>query len=654
MADLLDLATSVEALRAGFQRAASNRAGPGPDGVSLLDFSRDLDAHLVALSMDLRSGAYQPMPGQRILLERPDGRSRKVVLPCVRDRIVHHALATVLAKHLDEELRPSAYAYRKGRSGRMAIEALDQQLRSGKDWIFRGDVEDFFDHIDHTLVCNAIGLATGEVALVSLIETLLKAGQFLGGVIFDDTAGTPQGSALSPFLANLVMVPFDSAIEAMGLTMIRYGDDLCVPLASYHEAAQAEGRVRLELERLGLRLSEQKVIIARVREGFEFLGFHFNEDGRRPGERAVQKMLGKLDALLDSGRPDIAEDVDHLLQGWIAYYGPLTHLPLPDAILPRAEQIEAAWAERRQLQQVQGEQGEPEVDASAWRDEEAERLARQGNFEQAASVARRRLPLLPVAPRDPAPPPAPDAATKVNGVDDSPDAAPQRTPASVIAVFGGCGRAQELYAGCTVLRALVDRATSGQGLLASERFLVADILGRIGDEAERACDSVFRHLADHKPGMARRFLSKLFPMPTSCARIRQRMPELTAEVGCDCRFRLQAGAYPTPVLHVLGAAEIPGLEGRVQKATLKRTAAKAVLDAMNAGRKDMGDKAAALCTRLADARRQVRLLSQQMAEMEDQLASLIDEAGEGALETPAGTLRKLVDESGRSRFILEV
>jgi regulator of replication initiation timing len=79
-----------------------------------------------------------------------------------------------------------------------------------------------------------------------------------------------------------------------------------------------------------------------------------------------------------------------------------------------------------------------------------------------------------------------------------------------------------------------------------------------------------------------------------------------------------------------------------------------VLDAMNAGRKDMGDKAAALCTRLADTRRQIRLLTQQLGELETQLGSLLDEAGEGVLETPAGTLRKLLDEAGRPRFILEV
>lgn len=657
MADLLDLATSVEALRGGYERAASNRAGPGPDGVTLLEFSRDLDAQLAALSNELRGGGFQPQPGQRILLERPDGRSRKVILPSVRDRIVHHALAAVMARHLDDELRPSAYAYRKGRSGLMAMESLDEQIRAGKEWVFRGDIEDFFDHIDHALISNAIGLATGEVGLVSLVEKLLRAGQFAGGIIFDTSTGAAQGSALSPFLANLVMAPFDRAIEELGHTMVRYGDDVCIPLASCHEAMQVEGRVRLELDRLGLQLSEEKVIIARAREGFEFLGFAFDADGRRPGERAVQKLLGKLDALLGSGRPDTAEDVDRLLQGWVAYYGPLSHLPLPGAVVARAEQIEAAWAERRQLRDAVDDVSSVNADeASANWDDETERLARQGQFDQAAQAAarRRRLPLVPSHRSGPVPGAPPGVAEAPEGEATPGVTRPAASPAALAVVFGGCGRAQEMYAGCNVLRALVDRASSGQGLLASERFLVADILGRLGDEAERSCEGVFRHLVDHKPGMARRFLQKLFPMPTSCARIRQRMPELTAEVGCSCRFRLQAGAYPTPVLHVLGAAEVPGLEGRVQKATLKRSVAKSVLDAMNAGRKDMGDKAAALCTRLADARRQVRLLQQEMEKLEEQLGALLDEAGEGALETPAGTLRRVLDESGRARFVLEV
>jgi len=659
LSDLFSLATSVETLARGFERAAGNRAGPGPDGVTLLEFSRELDEQLRALSDGLRAGVYCPQPGQRIALERPDGRQRRVVRLNVRDRVVHHALALTLSLYLDDELHDFAWAYRKGRSGKRALDALEARLRSTeRGWIFRGDIEDFFDRIPHPLLTSTLDQASGEPSLVELLEKLLQAGQFTGDAVIDEATGAPQGSALSPFLANLVMAPFDRALAEAGLFMVRYGDDLCIPTASCREATQAEARVRQELAKLGLVLAESKVIVANLREGFDYLGFRIDEQGRRPGERARRGLQAKLQALVDAGRPDSDEERDALLRGWLAYYGPFDQ-PLPPQVQARAEELEAAWVQRRQDEALEAPSTEdepaaeePEPPPDSWSverlDAEAERLAQQGRFDD-AERARAEQAEAARAGVEPARR-AGEVELRAPAAVDSPrPRARTRLP-----VFAACPRAQQLYDGCSMLGAMVDRALSGQGLVASERFLITDLMGRIGDEAERAVDGVLRHLVDHKPGMARRLLSRLFPMPTSCARIRQRMPELAEQVGCDCRFRLEGGVYPTPLLHVLGATEIPGLEGRVQKAALKRSAAKAVVEAMNAGHKDLGDRAAALCTRLADVRRQGRLLQQEQARIEEQLGSLLDEAGGATLETPAGALRRVVCEDGRVRFILEV
>ncbi len=214
-------------------------------------------------------------------------------------------------------------------------------------------------------------------------------------------------------------------------------------------------------------------------------------------------------------------------------------------------------------------------------------------------------------------------------------------------------RALAIYQGCNVLRHFVDQAAAGKGLVNSERYAVAEILGRIGDEAVPALDAVYRHLDDYRPGMGARFADKMFPNPTSCYRFRERMPELTARVGCDCRFRTPPGAYATPVLHALGAAEVPGLSDRVRAAAAKGGLAKAALASMNEGRKEMGAKAAALCQRVADLKRQTRVLEKTLAGVEKELDDLLEEAGEEPLETPSGTLRK-VTVDGVRRFVIEV
>jgi hypothetical protein len=219
--------------------------------------------------------------------------------------------------------------------------------------------------------------------------------------------------------------------------------------------------------------------------------------------------------------------------------------------------------------------------------------------------------------------------------------------------FRDTPRAQALYVACAVLRHFVDQALSGRGLASSERHFVTDMLGRLGSESEPALEALFRHLDDHRAGMAQRMMAKMYPYPTSCGRIRQKLPELTERLGCDCRFRVPPGAYPTPVLHAVGAGEVPGLSERVREAASRGGLARATMAAMNEGRKELGARAAALCARLADLRRQQRLLDKTMRGLEQELDGILEEAGEAELETPGGTLRRVVTD-GTRRFVLEV
>ena len=107
------------------------------------------------------------------------------------------------------------------------------------------------------------------------------------------------------------------------------------------------------------------------------------------------------------------------------------------------------------------------------------------------------------------------------------------------------------------------------------------------------------------------------------------------------------------MLHALGAANVPGLADRVHDAAAKGGLARAAVAAMNEGRKDLGAKAAALCNRLSELRRQARVVEKTIAGVEAEIDLVIEEAGDTPLETPAGTLRRVV-EGGLRRFVLEV
>lgn len=115
----------------------------------------------------------------------------------MRDRVAQHALAATLSSALDSVLHDFAFAYRRGRSAHDALAVVDAALAQGKEWVLRGDVEDFFDRIAPPLLLAALGEVTGEPPLVALVERLLGAGVLTGGEI-GDPGGTAQGSPLSP------------------------------------------------------------------------------------------------------------------------------------------------------------------------------------------------------------------------------------------------------------------------------------------------------------------------------------------------------------------------------------------------------------------------------------------------------------------------
>ncbi|MCS6912336.1 MAG: reverse transcriptase domain-containing protein [Myxococcales bacterium] len=927
---LLDQAASLPALRAALDRAVRQRGTPGPDGITLAAFAARAEVELAKLSAELLSGTYQPRPARRVQIPKPGGGYRHLAIGCVRDRVVAHALSATLSAVLDEQLHPFAFAYRRGRSPRQALEVVAAALAEGRQWVLRADIESFFEQIPIPLLLSALEAATGEPPLVAVVERLVGSGILVGGEIVDPLSGTPQGLPLSPLLSNLYLLPFDQAVEAAGLSMVRYGDDLCICVTSRAAALQARDLVSGALSRLRLRLNESKVQVRHLGEGFVFLGFAFTPLGRRPGPQAIRSLVRKVEAVLAERPTDGGEEIDALLRGWLGYYGSLAGVQLPAAVRARAEALEAhrvqalqgqadsapeAEGERREAavsspyaeaaRSLRAARGAPEeaalherlraqlrIDPAMWpaladalirgdggaaaellaragrfgdamqaaqlvppaegadavapatpdwqeeprlapRPEDAERLLelfggaehvfvrdlRQPNgvvrervaepptvehvrqhlegafwmgcyplranrsvrFAAVRVVAARRargeatslqaevtaearrlldvlgkLGLPPVVSLEPARGyvlwvlfsgpvsaararalvlhvlatsgeagpgvtrevvpaqevtrpdrpgtgilwplgrdprtgqrawlldesfrPLPDQGRALQGlvrvdpslvarilnpsasVRPSPQVPPSPSPAgpSPVSPVQTCTspfveqpRAQQIYAGCNVFRYFVDQAVSGRGLASSERHFVADVLGRLGSEAEPALEAVFRHLDDYRPGLGARHLLRIYPYPTSCARIRSKLPELTARVGCDCRFRLPPGSYPTPVLHALGAAEVPGLSERVQAAAARGGLARAAMAAMNEGRKELGQKASALCARLADLRRQARMLERTIASVEGELDAVLDEAGDEALETPSGVLRR-VREGGVRRFILEV
>lgn len=265
-------------LAEAFSRVCENAGAPGADGETVEMFGRERDANLGCLLEELRTGTYQPRPLLLVAIHKPSGGMRELCIPSVRDRVVQTAATLLLAPILEaNEFEPVSYAYRPGRSVQMALAEVLRHRDAGYEWLLDADINGFFDHIDHGLLLAKLARHVPEESFLQLVLEWIK-----GDVIGPDgpwclDRGVPQGSPISPLLANLYLDELDEAIQE-DFPMVRYADDFVVLARSEDEAKSARMRIIDVLTGLKLTLNAEKTRIVHFDEGFSFLGARFLGD----------------------------------------------------------------------------------------------------------------------------------------------------------------------------------------------------------------------------------------------------------------------------------------------------------------------------------------------------------------------------------------
>lgn len=314
--DLFAHAIHPATLREAWEHVRARRAGPGIDRVTVDAFAAHAEERLDALHDALQGGTWTPMPGLRVSLAHDP--HRPIAIATVRDRIVQRAMATSLASTWDDHIADHVYAYRPGRSVRQALQAVEDALEAGYTTWARTDLRHFFDRIDRRLLHDTLAEVGIDPRFIRLVDQLVGAGAIASGALVQDDTGIPQGSALSPVLSNLYLAPFDQHIEEAHAVVIRYADDLLVLADTPARARKVMARLERAAAERSLSLNARKTRLGDAREGFRFLGMHFDATGRPTPDMPTRHLHERLDetALRE---PDTAR---RLLMEWAAWYGP--------------------------------------------------------------------------------------------------------------------------------------------------------------------------------------------------------------------------------------------------------------------------------------------------------------------------------------------
>ena len=188
-----------------YQRVKANKGAAGVDGQSVEQFEQDLKNNLYRLWNRMSSGSYFPPPVKAVEIPKASGGVRILGVPTVADRIAQTVVAMYLEQLVEPIFHPDSYGYRPGRSALDAVARCRERCWRN-DWVIDLDVRAFFDSVDHSLMLKAVQRHTDAKWVLLYVARWLKAPMRLpDGTLAARDRGTPQGSAVSPVLANLYL-----------------------------------------------------------------------------------------------------------------------------------------------------------------------------------------------------------------------------------------------------------------------------------------------------------------------------------------------------------------------------------------------------------------------------------------------------------------
>ena len=326
---LCDKAFSLRSLRAAFTKVKLNAGSKGVDGVTISRFEADLEANLSRLHRELMEGVYQPQAVRRVWIPKPGSKERRPLgVPTVRDRVVQSAIKACLEPIFEKEFEDGSFGFRPGHSCHKALSRVHRGLGQGRQFVVDADIRKFFDTIPHEIIVRGLEAKVADGKLLGILRRYLTQDVLDEQTWETAIEGTPQGSVVSPLLANIALHGLDVLAREQEFELIRYADDFVILCATRQEAQSALEMVKAWLTGQGLSLHPEKTRIVdyAAGESFDFLGFTFEGGKFFPRKKSVQNLRNSVRAKTKraSGKSlsAIIQELNRTLLGWFGYFKP--------------------------------------------------------------------------------------------------------------------------------------------------------------------------------------------------------------------------------------------------------------------------------------------------------------------------------------------
>jgi group II intron reverse transcriptase/maturase len=260
----------------------------GIDGVSWKGYGEKLDDNVEGLIARMKHKSYKPIPARRVYIPKNEKEKRPLGISALENKIVELGITRILRSIYEEDFLECSFGFRPKRNCHQAINRVDKLIMTKQvNHIVEADIKGFFDNVSHEELMRFLEIRIVDRTLLELIGRFLKAGYVDDGLLVRSESGTPQGSILSPMLANIFLhyvldIWFNKTVKSSVrgfCELVRYADDFVCVVQYAEDAPRIEKALKARFERYGLEIHPEKS------RAFSFGRFE-SENAKRQNRRA--------------------------------------------------------------------------------------------------------------------------------------------------------------------------------------------------------------------------------------------------------------------------------------------------------------------------------------------------------------------------------
>ncbi len=325
---MLERILSRNNMNSAYLKVKRNKGAGGVDKMEIEELLKHLTTHREEILTSLLEGSYKPYPVKRVEIPKENGKTRKLGIPTLTDRVIQQATLQVLSPIYEKQFSDQSYGFRPNRGCHDALKKCQEYANQGYWYVVDMDLEKFFDTVNQSMLIEILSRTIEDNRVLSLIHKFLNAGIMDRGMFINSKKGVPQGGPLSPLLANVMLNELDQRLDKWGYRFVRYADDLMIFTKSKRAAERQYKRVsKLAEGKLRLRINKEKTKISKLNQ-VKYLGYAFYRIKGKCRFRVHPKSINKLKAKLrdvtsrSNGMSIEGRKIklNQILRGWVQYF----------------------------------------------------------------------------------------------------------------------------------------------------------------------------------------------------------------------------------------------------------------------------------------------------------------------------------------------